>query len=37
VSILLIEKSIIFKYDELQNIYCSTNLNQLYVEYICFG
>jgi hypothetical protein len=37
VSILLTEKSIIFMYDELQNRYCFTNLNQLYVDYIYFG
>jgi len=30
-------KTTVFIYDELQNIYCFTNLNQMYVEYICFG
>jgi hypothetical protein len=29
-------RSIIFINDELQNIYCFTNLNQLYVDYDLF-
>jgi hypothetical protein len=33
VSILLTEKVLFFIYDELQNIYFFTNLNQLFVDY----